>query len=107
MENKELRKFLLKIGISSNIQGYHYIISAVNFISKQKIHTNTTTIYEIIGKEYEKKSSAVERGIRHAIQQSYKKHQILNGIYQGIPDNSVFLYDLVFNFDILQGFIEG
>lgn len=107
MENIEIRKLLLNIGISSNIQGYHYIIRAVEIIKKQKIHTNTTTIYEIVSKEYETTPSAVERGIRHAIQKSYKKCQTLNEIYQGIPDNSVFLYDLVFNFDILQGFSEG
>lgn len=105
-KDKELRKFLLRIGISSNIQGYHYILDAINFISKQKIHTNITTVYEFICKKHETTPSAVERSIRHAIQQSYKKIPTLNLIYHVIPDNSVFLYDLVFNFDILLEFCE-
>ena len=107
MQNIELRKLLLKIGISSNIQGYHYIIRAVEIIEKQKIHTNITTIYEIISKEFGTTSSRVERAIRHAIKKSYKSKCILNEIYGCIPDNSTLIYDLVFNFDIVQGYSEA
>ena len=60
----------------------------------------------MIGKEKDVSNSAVERSIRHAIQKSYNIKPILNEIYQCIPDNSAFLYDLVFNFDILQGHCE-
>ena len=107
MEDKEIRKILLKCNITSNLQGYFYIIDAVNIIEKQKIHTNITTIYEMLGKKYEKRPSQVERAIRTAIQKSYKKVNILDKIYKKIPGNSVFIYDLVFNFDIIKEAIEN
>lgn len=101
MENKKLRELLLNLGFYSNLQGYHFIIKAYNIISKQKIHTSMTTIYEKIGKEFEKSPSSIERAIRHIITKTYKKG-ILNKIYDSCPDNSEFLYDLYFNFDIIE-----
>jgi hypothetical protein len=101
--NIRLRKALIKIGISSNVLGYHYILKAVEILKKQKIHTNIGTIYEMIYKENNAISKgAVERAIRNAIKTSYKRGQILKRIYDIIPDNSVFLYDLVFNIDIIE-----
>lgn len=102
MNNKKIRKFLLNIGISANLKAYFYILDSVDILSKQKIHTNVTTLYEIIGKKHNKNKCAVERAIRHSITQSYGKRNILKKIYGCVPDNSVFLYDLVFNFDILE-----
>lgn len=103
--NKEVRKVLLKLGITSNLQGYHYIIEAFKIIQKQKIHTNITTIYAMVGKKLDNTPTGVERGIRHALQKSWKT-ETLKKIYTKMPDNSVFLYDLYFNFDIMKDEIK-
>ena len=108
MKNKniELRKVLIKIGISSNVKGFYYILDSVEIIKKQKIHTNVTTIYEMLSKKYGASPSSIERSIRHAIQQAYKSGEILKKIYNTSPDNSVLIYDLYFNFDIIEGECE-
>ena len=106
MKDMELRKLLLKIGISANKQGFFYIIRAKEIINKQGIRTNLSTIYEMISKESDKSIYQIERAIRYSIQQSYKNNEILKEIYGKCPDNSVFLYDLVFNFDLLEETIK-
>ena len=101
MKNIELRELVLDLGIFSNIQGYHFILESYNIISKQKIHTSMTTVYRTIGKKFGKNCSSVERAIRHSIQKCWK-YGNLNKIYNQLPDNSVFLYDLYFNLDIIK-----
>lgn len=100
----QLRLLLFKLGIYSNLQGYHYILKAVEILKKQKIHTKITTIYEMIYKKTENSisPSAVERAIRHAITSSYKKNENFKKLYPKAPSNSEFLYDLIFNIDIFK-----
>ena len=105
-ENMNIRRLLLKIGISSNVQGFNYILTAVNILKEQKIHIKITNIYETLGKKYGKAPSAVERSTRNAINTAYKGSNILKNIYPSIPDNSCFLYDLALNFDIFIDEIE-
>lgn len=104
MKNKEeieIRQILLKMDITSNTLGYHYILEAIKILRKQGIHTNTITLYEIIEKRLHAKStSAVEKAIRYSIETSWTKNTILTKIYSKKPVVSAFLYDLVFNFDI-------
>ena len=107
-DNYELRKTLLKIGIYSNYEGYRYILKAVKILQKQEIHTNVTTLYEMICKNTNAKSNgSVERAIRYCISQSYKKNPILKNIYKTKPTNAAFLYDLAFNMDIYLEEIEN
>lgn len=103
-ESFQLRLLLFKLGIYSNLQGYHYILKAVDILRKQKIHTKITTIYEMIYKKIENSTSpsAVERAIRHAITSSYKKNESFKKLYPKVPSNSEFLYDLIFNIDIFK-----
>lgn len=100
----QLKLLLFKLGIYSNLQGYHYILKAVEILKKQKIHTKITTIYEMIYKKTENSTSpsAVERAIRHAITSSYKKNESFKKLYPKAPSNSEFLYDLIFNIDIFK-----
>ena len=106
MNNINLRMILIKMGISSNIKGFYYILDAVDIIKKQQIHTNMTTIYEMLSKKHDTTPGAIERGIRHAINKAYKNSNILKEIYGGISDNSSFIYDLVFNFDIFERILK-
>lgn len=99
----KIREILLKIGIFSHLQGYRYILEAVKILKAQKIHTRLTTVYSIIDKKLNAKSVfEIERGIKYCINKSYKNGEILNKIYSKIPSNSKFLYDLVFNTDIIE-----
>lgn len=100
----QLRLLLFKLGIYSNLQGYHYILKAVEILRKQKTHTKITTIYKMIYKKIENSTSpsAVERAIRHAITSSYKKNESFKKLYPKVPSNSEFLYDLIFNIDIFK-----
>ena len=102
MKDKELRELLIKIGISSNVKGFHYILDAVKILKKQQIHTKMITLYKLIGKKENNRPCAVERAIRYSISRAYEDGKILKQIYYKSPDNSVFLYDLIFNFDIFQ-----
>ncbi len=98
----KLRALLIKIGISANIKGFRYILDAIEILEKQQIHTNMTTVYELVGEKQNTTRSAVERAIRHAINQAYTNKKMLKEIYYSKPDNSALLYDLVFNFDVFK-----
>ena len=105
-KNVELRKVLLNLGISSNMQAYHYVLEAINILSKQQIHTNITFIYETLAKKFYSSKYSVERTIRYAIIKSSKEKDILKKIYGRVPENSVFLYDLYFNLDVIKNTIK-
>ena len=107
MKNIDLRKLLIKLGISSNLKGFHYIIESVNIIRNQKKHIRMTDVYKKVSKSYENTPNAVERAIRHAIDKSYKENNFIKKIYSFKPDNSAFLYDLALNFDIFLDIIKG
>lgn len=102
--NFQLKLLLFKLGIYSNLQGYHYILKAVDILKRQKTHTKITAIYKMIYKKIEDSTSpsAVERAIRHAITSSYKKNENFKKLYPKAPSNSEFLYDLIFNIDIFK-----
>lgn len=102
--NFQLKLLLFKLGIYSNLQGYHYILKAVDILKRQKTHTKITAIYKMIYKKIENSTSpsAVERAIRHAITSSYKKNENFKKLYPKAPSNSEFLYDLIFNIDIFK-----
>lgn len=103
-KNFQLKLLLFKLGIYSNLQGYHYILKAVDILKRQKTHTKITAIYKMIYKKIENSTSpsAVERAIRHAITSSYKKNENFKKLYPKVPSNSEFLYDLIFNIDIFK-----
>ena len=106
MENIELRKLLMKIGIYSNIKGFHYILEAVNIIKNQGTHISMMNVYKMIHEKYNNTPSAIERAMRHAIGKAYNENDVLKNIYSNVPDNSAFLYDLVFNFDIFKKYTK-
>lgn len=107
MKNMNIRKILIKIGISANLKGHHCILNAVEIIKKQKTYPNLTTIYNMIAKHSKQNPASVERNIRHAIHQAYKNSSILKNIYEQLPNNSVFLCDLVFNLDVFESEIKN
>ena len=98
-----LRKILMKLNISANLEGYHYILTAINIlIKKRNEKTKIVDIYEIIGKRYNTTKTGVERAIRYAIIKSFSYNENLKLIYTKKPTNSSFIYDLAFNTDIFE-----
>lgn len=75
-ENKDIRKVLLKLGITSNLYGYQCILTGTELVSKGV--TKTTEVYRRVCKILKATSAgAVERNIRNAIEISYKKNRLL------------------------------
>lgn len=102
MDDIELRKVLLKIGISSNTIGYQFILEAIKILKTQQIHTNIIDVYEMISIKTNSTRYYVERGIRNCIRSAYRRGNALSKIYNRQPVNGAFLYDIVFNFDIFS-----
>lgn len=99
----EIRKILLKMGISANLKGYHYILEAVEIIREQTEKKNILEIYQQVCEKCQSKSAqAVERAIRHSIEVAWNKQTMISKIYNKKPVNSALLYDLVYNFDIFE-----
>ena len=96
---EETRRILLKLNISSNCESFDYILQAITLIYYD-YKIKVSDIYKIIGEKEKKKSGAIERTIRYAIQKSFKKNKNIQEIYGGCPTNGAFLYDLLFNKDI-------
>lgn len=75
-ENKDIRKVLLKLGITSNLYGYQCILTGTEVVSKGV--TKTTEVYRRVYKILNATSAgAVERNIRHAIEISCEKTDYL------------------------------
>lgn len=98
-ENKNIRKVLLKLGITSNLYGYQCILTGTEVVAKGVI--KVTDVYKKVYKILNATSAgAVERNIRHAIEISWKKTDFLKKIYLGKPTPTVLLNDLVYNLDL-------
>lgn len=98
-ENKDVRKVLLKLGITSNLYGYQCILTGTEVVAKGV--TKITEVYKRVYKILNATSAeAVERNIRHAIQISCEKTDYLKRMYLKTPTPSVLLNDLVNNLDL-------
>lgn len=86
--DNELSNILLLIGISSNLQGYHYIKESVKLtiLHPESINSVTKIMYPTIAKQFATSVYGVERAIRHALTVAYNKKKIenLNRVF-GLP----------------------
>ena len=107
MNNYRTRKLLLNLGINSSMRGFKYILMILPMLETK----NKITMGEIYHNVYKRKEAKspfdVERGIRYAIEKSYKTKKILNKIYGRTPKVTEFLYDLVYNIDIFEEEIKN
>lgn len=60
------------IGISHKSLGYQYLLSAIQIIMKEPVHNIST----IIGKQYNKTDSSVERAMQNAIHRAWRSSDI-------------------------------
>ena len=94
-DDYRIRRVLLKLGISSSLRGYRYILLALPMIEKKNITMGK--IYEEIYKsEKAVSSNDIERGIRYTIEKSFKTKKLLEKIYGKQPTVTEFLYDLLY-----------
>lgn len=102
----KIADIIKKIGISTNIVGYKYIIDAVNICIKDinQINLMTKNLYPKIAEHFNTSSCRVERGIRYAIEKGWKEGNIdfqekifgnIISAYKGKPTNSQFIATLV------------
>ncbi len=89
--DKRIADILLGIGISANLQGYHFLKEAikVSILSPAFINSITKLLYPEVARRHKSTGVRVERAIRHAIEVSYNKGRI------------VYLNDL-FNLEIFE-----
>lgn len=66
MNKKTIREFVLKLGITPDLSGYEYIISAIELLMNKKI-SSYTSLYVAVAEIHHTTSSKVERAIRHAV----------------------------------------
>ena len=92
---------LVELGISENLEGFQYLITAITMCVREAalINTVSTTFYSEIAKQFEVAPQDIEFHIRHAIEnafseaptekmQSYFEYTIQSG---QIPSNSGFI----------------
>ena len=97
MTEAEVYKLLVRIGVSAGYTGIDYIIRAVFAINAGKVD-NLGEVYDIIAKEDNIKSGAVERNIRTAINRVYEhRPRIFSELFSidSKPTNKLFIYAVV------------
>ena len=62
-------EMLLKVGITPNLSGYHYIIDCTYVIVKKhcRISGMINDVYAVVAKDYQTTSNRVQRSITHAL----------------------------------------
>ena len=107
IEKRYLQNLLLSLGVPPNVNGYIYIVYALELISQDPscIKSVTKGLYIDEAKHFKTNPACVERGIRHAIHISWKygNKELLDEIFKNyirpnkpIPTNTVFLARLYY-----------
>ncbi|MCD5322253.1 MULTISPECIES: sporulation initiation factor Spo0A C-terminal domain-containing protein [Pontibacillus] len=98
--------YLQRIGVPSHIKGYKYIQKAATLVFEDHIYLQkmTKSLYPEIANSYGTTSSRVERAIRHAIEQAWKRGSATlfsqwlecpEHVFQQKPSNRLFITLLV------------
>lgn len=82
---KKLADILLTLGISANLQGYHFLKESIRLVIENPnyIGAITKVMYPTVASRFKTTACRVERAIRHAIDVSYNKGKMIkiNGIF--------------------------
>ena len=102
---KKIYSILNELGVSFNLLGRQYIVSAVLLIYKNGRVPVTREVYPQVATEFNTTSSRVERAIRHAIEKIFSNGNIdAIGKFFGI--NIDFHKGKLTNTDFLYGIVE-
>jgi len=77
--DQRISEILLTVGISANLQGYHYLKEAIKLAIKDPKCVNSVTkvLYPKVAEKFNTIPTRVERAIRHALDVSYNKGKII------------------------------
>lgn len=104
--NYAANKLLLKVGVSPDLSGYHYLVEAISTTKDACLNGNVnyklTSLYADIGKKFDTTASRVERCMRHAVEKAFTinsplLHEIFDTLIEfdsGKVVNSCFVYTL-------------
>ena len=69
MEEKQITKLLLQMGITPDLKGFHYLTDAIRIwgSSGPDKTSVTKTVYPLVAEKYGVQPRVVERNIRHAL----------------------------------------
>ena len=69
MEEKQIMKLLLQMGITPDLKGFHYLTDAIRIwgSSGPDKTSVTKTVYPLVAEKYGVQPRIVERNIRHAL----------------------------------------
>lgn len=107
-------KLLLKVGVSPDLNGYHYLTEAINTTKESllngEVNVKFIPLYKEIGKKFNTTGTRVERSIRHAVEKAFTvNNAFLNNIFNVLIDadsskvtNSCFVYTLA-QYLIMEG----
>lgn len=66
MNNKKIRELVLKLGITPDLTGYEYIITAIELLMNQK-EKSMMKLYSDVAEIHNSTPGNVDRNIRHAV----------------------------------------
>lgn len=86
-----ITKFLLQLGIQTNIKGYHYLRTAITMgVNDIRILDSITKqLYPTVAKVYNTTPQRVERAVRHAIESSLDRNILNKELFNEIFGNSI------------------
>lgn len=78
--DKKLVDILLSVGISANLQGYHYLKESIKLVMENPYYIGSITkvMYPTVANRFDTTATRVERAIRHALEVAYSKGKITN-----------------------------
>lgn len=88
----EVRKFLLESNVYPNLNGFDYVIAAVEMVKKEGKISTTKQLYPGIAKQFNTTSSKVERAIRFIVSTKINSKTYDKLGFRKKPTNSEFIY---------------
>ena len=77
--DEKIMEVLLSIGISANLNGYHFLKDSIRMVIDDPSYINNITkkMYPAVADRWSTTTSKVERSIRHALTVSYNKGKMI------------------------------
>ena len=77
--DEKIMEILLSIGISANLNGYHFLKDSIKMVIDDPTYLSSITkkMYPAVADRWSTTTSKVERSIRHALTVSYNKGKMI------------------------------
>lgn len=75
----KIRKLVKSLGVTPDLKGYNYIISAIEIICKNNIDCKVSKdVYPVVARMYGSTPSRVERSIRHCVGKLFDSYESID-----------------------------